>query len=106
MSNKMYLSLLISLLLVLNSICTAIKASHLQLTALISDEDGKARFECWQMTNPFSSYPTVGEAIPGLAQVDNVSYVVLPPRSNEGFHNPPFPMLVSPLSNELSISLT
>lgn len=80
----------------LTLLCSASRAAahseYLHLTALISGDDGIARFECWQMLIPFSTYPTVGEAIPGLATVTNVSYVILPPKSSEGLHNPPHPM--------------
>lgn len=79
------------------SICNA--AQHLQLTALLSHPNGTAYFECWQIAKPFSEYPTVGSAISGLADVSNISYVVLPPLSNEGFHTPPHPMSVN--SNSL-----
>jgi hypothetical protein len=65
---------------------------HLPLTALLSHANGTAYFECWQMQQPFSDYPTVGSAIIGLADVSNFSYVVLPPRSSEGLHKPPHPM--------------
>lgn len=70
----------------------AVGSDRLQLTALISNDDAKAEFECWEMAQPFSGYPTVGQSITGLAEVSNVSYVVLPPRSNEGIHKPPHPM--------------
>ena len=67
-------------------------ASHLHLTALITKPNGAAAFECWRVSQPFRDYPTVGSAISGLADVSNVSYVVLPPRSEEGLHKPPHPM--------------
>jgi hypothetical protein len=70
---------------------SALALKHLALTALLSDDHG-LRFECWQMQPPFSKYPTAGSAITGLADVANVSYVVLPPRSDEGLHKPPHPM--------------
>lgn len=65
---------------------------HLQLTSVVSGDDGKAKFECWEISAPFEGYPTVGESISGLAQVSNISYVVLPPRGDEGIHKPPHPM--------------
>lgn len=77
----------------------AAAANHLSLTAVVSDDDGIAKFECWEMAVPFSTYPTVGDAIPGLAEVANVSYVVLPPRSKEGIHKPPHLMSVSHSTN-------
>ena len=70
----------------------AFAAKHLTLTALLSDDYGKLRFECWQMEPSFTKYPTTGSAITGLADVANISYVVLPPRSDEGLHKPPHPM--------------
>jgi hypothetical protein len=81
----------------LHSITTALgdRPHYLHLTAVVSDEkDGHAKFECWQISTPFASYPTVGDSISGLADVTNVSYVVLPPKSGEGIHKPPHPMLV------------
>ena len=87
-----------TVLIVLHSISTVVSdrpQCYLHLTALVSDEeDGHAKFECWQMATPFASYPTVGESISGLADVTNMSYVVLPPKSGEGIHKPPHPMSV------------
>lgn len=65
---------------------------HLQLTSVVSGNDGKAKFECWEISTPFKGYPTVGESITGLAEVSNISYVVLPARADEGIHKPPHPM--------------
>lgn len=67
------------------------KSAHLRLSAVVSGPNGKAAFECWQLENPFIKYPTVGEAT-DLAKLSNVTYVVLPPGSNEGIHKPPHPM--------------
>ncbi|KAI1081356.1 hypothetical protein F5B20DRAFT_61659 [Whalleya microplaca] len=78
---------------------------HLHLTALVSDLDGRAAFECWEISTPFSTYPTVGDVIPGLADVSNVSYVVLPARSNEGLHRPPHPMFFVLLSGSAHVTL-
>ena len=89
--------LLLVVLVTLQSITAAFQEQprYLHLTAIVSDgKDGHAKFECWQMATPFASYPTVGDSISGLAQVTNVSYVVLPPHSGEGIHKPPHPMLV------------
>lgn len=74
----------------------ATNPSHLHLTALITQPSGAAAFECWRIAQPFTDYPTVGSAITGLADVSNVSYVVLPPRSEEGLHKPPHAMYASP----------
>ena len=70
-------------------------AHYLTSTAIAEDEKGTARLECWKFTQPFHTYPTVGMSL-SLANVSNVTYVALPPRSGEGFHNPPHPMSVSP----------
>lgn len=93
----MHLNPFAILCFIVSSLRIAHGESYLRLTALISTEDDhKARFECWEVSSPFSNYPTVGQAIPGLADVSNVSYVVLPPRSTEGLHKPPHAMQVHP----------
>lgn len=67
------------------------ESAYLHLSAVVSGSNGKAAFECWQLDNPFTKYPTAGEAM-DLARLSNVTYVVLPPGSNEGIHKPPHPM--------------
>jgi len=66
---------------------------HLTVSAVVSDPQPPhhARIQCWQLADPFSRYPTVGRAT-YLAEASNVTYVVLPPRSEEGYHRPPHPM--------------
>lgn len=88
---------LMSPLFLLLCASTVRATSHLHLTALITKPDGAADFECWRIAQPFKDYPTVGTAITGLADVSNVSYVVLPPGSQEGLHKPPHPMYDGPL---------
>lgn len=83
------------LTLLFATVSLASSATQMRLTALITKPDGAAAFECWRIAQPFSTYPTVGSAITGLADVANVSYVVLPPRSEEGLHKPPHPMCVT-----------
>jgi hypothetical protein len=57
-----------------------------------------ARIQCWALTNStFTTYPTVGKAL-SLGDVDNATYVVLPPRSAEGWHRPPHLMFFVLLS--------
>ena len=93
---NMKLSILLLLILGFVVSVSASRPHYLHLTALVSDEkDDHAKFECWEMATPFASYPTVGDSISGLADVANVSYVVLPPKSKEGRHRPPHPMSVS-----------
>lgn len=79
-------------------------AEHLLLTALLSDVEGRLRFECWQMAE-FVKYPTVGMAVPGVSEVTNISYVVLPPRSSEGYHRPPHPMFFVLLSGQAHVTI-
>lgn len=47
-----------------------------------------AIIECWALATPFNIYPTVGKAL-ALGDTSNATYVVLPPRSAEGWHRPP-----------------
>lgn len=79
-------------LLVLACSTSTLAAHHLRLTAVTSSAEGKAQIQCWEISKPFSGYPTVGDSITGLAQVSNLSYVVLPPKAAEGLHKPPHPM--------------
>ncbi|KAB5558729.1 hypothetical protein GE09DRAFT_919448, partial [Coniochaeta sp. 2T2.1] len=53
--------------------------------------------ECWRFDESMLKYPTVGAAMK-IADTSNVTYVVLPPRSEEGNHKPPHPMLFVLLS--------
>jgi hypothetical protein len=97
------LLLLVRVLLVLDA-ATA-KPDLLQLSAVVSDADDNARIECWQFEDaPFSRYPTVGKAM-YLADVSNVTYVVLPLVSKEGLHRPPHPMLFILVSGEAHVTL-
>jgi len=60
------------------------ESQHLYLTAVTSTgPDNAARFQCWRFAKPFYEYPTVGKSMQ-LAAVSNVTYVVLPPNSQEG----------------------
>jgi len=83
---------------------SSLAESHLAVTALISDEHDDARFQCWQFSKPFSTYPTVGKAI-SLADVSNLTYVVLPPRSEEGIHKPPHAMFFVLLAGQAHVTL-
>ncbi|OAL23039.1 hypothetical protein AYO20_11101 [Fonsecaea nubica] len=71
----------------------------LYITALTNYADPPylARVQCWALTTPFTVYPTVGRAL-ALGDVDNATYVVLPPRSGEGWHRPPHAMFFVLLS--------
>lgn len=75
----------------------------LYLTAVVNAASPPyhAAVECWALAAPLTRYPTVGMAL-DLGDVANASYVVLPPRSEEGWHRPPHPMYVPasiPLEN-------
>lgn len=51
-----------------------------------------AKIQCWRLLNSvYHTYPTVGKAA-FLGAVSNLTYVVLPPHSQEGWHRPPAPM--------------
>ena len=77
----------------------------LQLTAVTSDAASPdARFECWQFAELFHQYPTVGKSLP-LADLANITYVVLPPRSREGLHHPPSAMLFVLVSGMARVTL-
>ncbi|KAI0137039.1 hypothetical protein BJ170DRAFT_40743 [Xylariales sp. AK1849] len=82
-----------------------ISPHHLHLPAVVSGHDGKAAFECWEISRPFSKYPTVGTSITGLADVSNMTYVVLPPKSKEGLHKPPHPMFFVLISGMAHVTL-
>lgn len=78
---------------------------YLKLPAVTSDANNTdARIECWQFTKPFDQYPTVGRAL-ALADLSNITYVVLPPRSKEGLHHPPAPMLFVLVSGIAHVTL-
>jgi hypothetical protein len=74
--------------------------TRLIATALVSNASFPNPWvECWRFDEPLQKYPTVGAAMT-LADTTNVTYVVLPPRSEEGNHKPPHPMLVRDLHPE------
>ncbi|KAJ9148456.1 hypothetical protein NKR23_g4937 [Pleurostoma richardsiae] len=80
------------------------REQYLEATAVVSEPDGIARLECWKFNTPLHQYPTVGSAL-YLADTTNVTYVVLPPRSGEGLHKPPHPMLFILLSGLAHVTL-
>lgn len=92
MAAKRILLTIALLVLAWSSNSSSLAARHLRLTAVTSSVEGKAQIQCWEIAKPFSGYPTVGNSITGLAQVANLSYVVLPPKAAEGLHKPPHPM--------------
>lgn len=68
--------------------------TRLIATAIVSNASfPNPWIECWRFDEPLQRYPTVGAAM-NLADTANVTYVVLPPRSEEGVHKPPHPMSV------------
>lgn len=65
-------------------------------TAIVSNQwYPQPWIECWRFDRPLETYPTVGAAMT-IADTTNATYVVLPPRSQEGVHKPPHPMSVRP----------
>ncbi|KAB8238248.1 uncharacterized protein BDW43DRAFT_263333 [Aspergillus alliaceus] len=77
---------------------------YLTATAVVEDARGSALLECWRFTSPFYEYPTVGMAH-SLANVSNITYVAIPPRSSEGIHKPPHPMIFVLLSGLAHVTL-
>ena len=81
------------------------KQEYLSLTAVTSDaKNTDARIECWQFADPFENYPTVGKKLP-LADLSNITYLVIPPSSEEGLHHPPSPMLFVLVSGMAHVTL-
>ena len=79
--------------------------NHLQLTAITHSDipPHDSRIQCLNITsNAFHTYPTVGKSL-FLSPVANLTYVVLPPRSGEGWHKPPHPMFFILLSGKARV---
>lgn len=86
------MQLLVVLCLLQISLGQANCVTRLIATALVSNASFPNPWvECWRFNEPLQKYPTVGAALT-LADTTNVTYVVLPPRSEEGVHKPPHPM--------------
>ncbi|KAK5194372.1 hypothetical protein LTR99_002873 [Exophiala xenobiotica] len=64
---------------------------HLSAVVNTPNRPHHAVVQCWALSSPFITYPTVGKAL-GLGDTANATYVVLPPHSAEGWHRPPSPM--------------
>lgn len=65
----------------------------LNVTA-IGFQNGASTLECWEMDTPFSlsSTPGInGSATVALGDVTGVSYAVIPPGLDGGYHNTPYP---------------
>ncbi|KUJ13669.1 uncharacterized protein LY89DRAFT_590988 [Mollisia scopiformis] len=92
----MYLHTLCTFLL-LSTIRAHEATQYLTTTAVVTDHNDHAYLECWQFSTPFKTYPTVGQSL-FLGHTTNITYVVLPPRSEEGIHKPPAPMFFMLLS--------
>lgn len=92
---KMQLSKLDFVVLTLLGVTRAAapELEYLTATAVMSDDNGDAKIQCWQFTKELTIYPTIGKVLP-FGEVSNLSYVVLPPGSAEGIHKPPHPMHV------------
>ncbi|KAL9620970.1 MAG: hypothetical protein Q9160_004488 [Pyrenula sp. 1 TL-2023] len=71
----------------------AVNGTFLQLSAVVNEVQPpyNAKIECWELATPFQDYPTIGTSLP-LANISNLTYVALPPKSAEGLHHPPHPM--------------
>lgn len=83
-----------------------VKGNYLQLSAVVNEERPpyNAKIECWELDAPFQDYPTIGASLP-LANISNLTYVALPPRSAEGLHHPPHPMFFILLAGMAHVEL-
>lgn len=79
---------------------------HLHVSAVVHDPNPPhaAKIECWELAAPFLSYPTIGSSFL-LSNTTNLTYVSLPPRSIEGLHHPPHPMLFTLLKGIAHVGL-
>lgn len=79
---------------------------HLQVSAVVHEEQWPhaAKIECWEIASPFQAYPTIGSSL-FLSNNTNLTYVSLPPRSLEGLHHPPHPMLFILLTGVAHVGL-
>ncbi|KAI4860541.1 hypothetical protein F4820DRAFT_461604 [Hypoxylon rubiginosum] len=58
----------------------------------VSAQNGSSILQCWQMDKPFetSSQPgTTGTSLLMLSDVSNLTYGIIPPNSDGGWHNAP-----------------
>lgn len=82
------------------------QAGRLRLSAVVNEEQYPydAKIECWELDTSFHDYPTIGASLP-LADVSNLTYVTLPPKSAEGLHHPPHHMLFILLAGLAHVTL-
>lgn len=66
---------------------------HLLITAVRNqpNDSSDSYLQCVRLPEPFHDYPTAGVSLP-LSTAANITMVVLPPESEEGWHRPPAPM--------------
>lgn len=75
------------------SLCPLVAPLSLNVTA-IGSQNGASTLECWEMESPFtvSDIPgTNGSALILLGDMTNVSYAVIPPGLDAGYHNTAHP---------------
>ncbi|KAI4201283.1 MAG: hypothetical protein LQ350_003320 [Teloschistes chrysophthalmus] len=80
---------------------------HLNITA-ISAKNGVSTIECWVLDAPpviASEAGIAGAAFTQLGKAGNLSYAVIPPRFDDGFHNAPVAQYVAFTSGEAIISV-
>lgn len=76
----------------LSAIIDGALSDNLNVT-VIGTTHGKSRFECWQLTEPFtsSSQPgVVGTETVSLGDVSNITYNVIPADYDCGLHTAPY----------------
>src|SRR6266436_6532717 len=74
--------------------------TSLNITA-ISAQNGASVLECWQIIPGFTTSTqtgTTGASILQLGNVANMSYSVIPPNFDAGYHNAPSPQYVTHVS--------
>lgn len=77
--------------LLLLGLIGAATSSQLNVTA-IGSHGGRSRFECWQLSTPFSQSKqngVAGTAASFLGDVTNMTYNVIPSGFDGGFHTAP-----------------
>lgn len=70
----------------------AVLSNNLNVT-VIGANNGKSRFECWELAVPFTSSTqagVVGTEDTTLGDVANITYNVIPGNFDSGLHNAPY----------------
>lgn len=74
------------------------KGQFLEATTIVTNSQGHSAFECWRLTDAFTTSAdagTAGAATMNIEDLANATYTVLPPRFQGGVHNAPHPQYAS-----------